>query len=163
MAWNDNYVCGTPYLSKHASFDCVFCYASLKWWHSRWFVHFLQILVFSVVSVGGWGGQKILSRSVSLELYLIWLCFLVHMCKMMISSVIFLIFSKVWLSWFFKIHQWMAKGNSKVCPIFFTCVWFHKNARYNWSFFFTHPSNLASFLHVFTQFSFILLLIINFC
>ena len=58
MAWNDNYVCGTPYLSKHASFDCVFCYASSKWWHSRWFVHFLQILVFSVVSVGGWGGKK---------------------------------------------------------------------------------------------------------
>ena len=35
VAWNDNYVCGTPYLSKHTSFDCVFCYTSLKWWHLR--------------------------------------------------------------------------------------------------------------------------------
>ena len=67
--------------------------------------------------------QKILSHSVSQELYLIGVCFLVHMCKMMISPAIFFISSKVWFFGFFKVHQWMAKGNSEVCPTF-TCVWF---------------------------------------
>ena len=67
--------------------------------------------------------EKILSHSVSEELYLIWLCFLEHMCKMMISQAFFPLFSKVWFFGFFKVHQWMAKGNSEVCSTC-TCVWF---------------------------------------
>ena len=52
MAWNDSYVCRTPYLSKHTSCD-VFCYTGLKWWHLQMFFHFFKILVFWVVR--GWG------------------------------------------------------------------------------------------------------------
>ena len=134
MAWNDNYVCCTPYLSNHTSHDHVFCYTSWKWWHLQRFFSFFLILVFLIVRgrEGEGGGnraengpkwEKILSHSVSRELYLIWLCFLEHMCKMMISPAIFSLFSKVWFFGFFIVHQWMAKGNSEVCSTF-TCVWF---------------------------------------
>ena len=51
-------------------------------------------------------------------------CFLLHMCKM-VSPAIFFIFSKVWFFRFFRVHQWITKGNSEVCPTFFTCVWFY--------------------------------------
>ena len=70
--------------------------------------------------------QKILSHSVSQELYLIWLCFLVHMCKMMISSEFFSVFQKSDLSGFSKfINEWeneilrCAPPSSFVCDFFF--------------------------------------------
>ena len=37
-----NYVCCTPYLSKHTWFDHVFCCTSLKWWHLQMFFSFFQ-------------------------------------------------------------------------------------------------------------------------
>ena len=85
-----NYVCRTPYLSKHTSYNHVFCCTSLKDDISRCF-YFFKILIFWVVMGGsksvkkGPKWQKILSHSVSRKLYLIWLWLLVHMCKMMIS------------------------------------------------------------------------------
>ena len=85
-----NYVCHTPYLSKHTSYNHVFCCTSWKWWHFQMLL-FFQNFGF----LGCYGGSKsvkkdpkwqnILSHSVSRELYLIWLWLLVHMCKMMIS------------------------------------------------------------------------------
>ena len=87
---------------------------------------------------GGWGdggrkGQKMaqndqknLSHSISQELYLIWLWFLVHMCKMMISPAIFFIFSKVWFFGFFKVHQWMARKFRGVPHLLHMCVIFYK-------------------------------------
>ena len=53
--------------------------------------------------------QKILSHSVSQELHLIWLWFLVHMCKMMISPAICFIFSKIWFFWVFQSSSINAK------------------------------------------------------
>ena len=89
-----NYVCRTPYLSKHTSYDRVFFCTRLKWWH-------LQIAFFRLsggegvkTAKSGPKWQKVLSHSVSQELYLIWLWVLVHMCKMMISPAIFLLFLK---------------------------------------------------------------------
>ena len=77
--------CDRPYLSKHTSYDSVFCCTKLKWWHLK--------MLFSVFqNVGFLGWQKILSYSISQELFLIWLWCLVHMCKMMISPAIFYFF-----------------------------------------------------------------------
>ena len=37
-----NYVCCTPYQSKHTSFDCVFCCTSLELWHLQILFSFFQ-------------------------------------------------------------------------------------------------------------------------
>ena len=100
-------VCCTPYLSKHTSYDCVYCWTSLKWWHLQMHLHISKM-----------------TKKFCLTLYLIWLWFLVHMCKMMISPAIFSHFFKILIFLVFQSYQWMPRGNSEVCPIFFTCVWF---------------------------------------
>ena len=69
------YLCRTPYLRKHTSYDCDSRCTCVKCWH-------LQIK-----------GQKLvqndkkfcLSYFLTQEQYLTWLWFLVNICKMMIS------------------------------------------------------------------------------
>ena len=64
---------------------------------------------------GGAISQKWSKMTVSLcisgsqELYFIWLWFLVHIYKMMISPVIFFIFSKFWFFWVFQSSSVNAK------------------------------------------------------
>ena len=73
---------------------------------SRHFIHFFKNLIFGIIS--GVKGQKMaqndkkfcLSHSVSQELYIIWLWFLVHMCKMTIPPAIFSFFQKIDFFWF---------------------------------------------------------------
>ena len=69
------------------------------------FFHFLKILIFWIVRgvkvKNGQKWQRMMSiflciHLYGMELYLIWLCFLVHMCKIMISPTSFYIFSKFW-------------------------------------------------------------------
>ena len=77
-------------------------YDTLVWNNdiSRHFFHFFSILIFWVVR--GVKGEKIvqdekklcLLHSISQETYIIWFSFMVHMCKMIMSVGIFLIFSK---------------------------------------------------------------------
>ena len=72
--------------------------------NSTHFFYFFKILIFQVV----WGikGLKMIQNdkkfcltcSMSQEPYIIWLSCMVHMCKMIISPVGFIIFSKFWLS-----------------------------------------------------------------
>ena len=70
----------------------------------RCFFHFFKILIFWVVR--GVKGQKEVqndkkscpSHSISQEPYIIWPLFMVHICKMIISSNVFFIFSKFWFS-----------------------------------------------------------------
>ena len=106
MVQNDNnYVCHTPYLRKHTLY--------ILWW---FLVHICKMMAspdtlfifwrFWFYGLLGEGGskckkmalndKKICLTSLSQEPYLIWLWFLVHMCKMMISPAIFFIFSKFW-------------------------------------------------------------------
>ena len=93
-------VCHTPYLRKHTSYDCGFWYTCFKWWYLQMFSSLFQNFDFQVVrgckkAKNGPSFQKIVSvsvSSVSQELHLKWLCFLVHMCKMMISPAIFFSF-----------------------------------------------------------------------
>ena len=72
-------------------------------------------------------GNTNLSHSVSQELYLIWLWFLVHMCKILIPPAIFFffIFSKFWFSGFSKFINKCQKEilrcappSSQVCDFF---------------------------------------------
>ena len=59
-----------------------------------------------------------LSRSISQEPYIIWLSFMVYICKMIISSGVFFIFSKFWfsrLSWGWKDKKWPKMTKIPVC------------------------------------------------
>ena len=70
---------------------------------------FFKILIFGIIR-GEVKGQKTaqndnkfcLSHSMSQELYIMWLWFLVHMCKMMISAANFFHFSKFWFLGFLR-------------------------------------------------------------
>ena len=91
-------MCFIPYFRKHTWYGCNFWYSCVKWWHLQMLFSFFKKFYFSRVLGGnmaknGQRWQKILSHShsVYLELYLIWLWFLVHLCKMMISSAILVI------------------------------------------------------------------------
>ena len=68
--------------------------------------------------------KRILSNSVSQELYFIWLWFLVHMCKMMISPAIFFQFFQNSDFWGFS--KFVNKCHKEIlrCAPFFTCMWF---------------------------------------
>ena len=81
---------------------------------SSYFFHFFRILILQVVrgggEEGGVKGQKLaqsdkrlsLSNSMSQELCLIGLWFLVHLCKMMIFCAVFSFFQKILIFWIFK-------------------------------------------------------------
>ena len=88
---------------------------------------------FSGLLVGVGKGQKMaqndkknLSHSVSQKLYLTWLWFLVHMCKMMISPAIFFFFFhffKILIFWVFQSSSINVKRKLLGVPIFFKCKW----------------------------------------
>ena len=94
MAQNDkNSVCHTSYLRNH---NCLLWYTCVKWLYiSRIFFYFLKMLIFWVAI--GVKGQKMtqhekklcLLYSIYQEPYIIWLSFVVHMFKMIISLVVF--------------------------------------------------------------------------
>ena len=89
-------------IALHISIWSEFLVHMSKMMSSAIFFYYFKILIFQVVREVK--GQKMaqmdkkfsLSHSVSQEPYLIWLWFLVHMYKMMISPAIFFIFSKFW-------------------------------------------------------------------
>ena len=124
-----NYVCAsTPYLSKHTSYDHVFCCTSLKCWHLQMHFLFFENFVFQVVRGRGLKGQKMAqnNKKICLTSYLrnctSYYCgFWYTYVKWYVN---FFTFSKVWFFGFFKIHQQMPKENSEVCPTFLTYVWF---------------------------------------
>ena len=101
MAQNDkNSVCHTSYLRNH---NCLLWSTCVKWLYiSRIFFYFLKMLIFWVAI--GVKGQKMtqhekkfcLLYSIYQEPYIIWLSFVVHMFKMIISLVVFFRFSKFW-------------------------------------------------------------------
>ena len=86
-----NFVCYTPYLKNHISYDCHLWKACIKWC----FFHFFKSLIFWVRR--GVKGQKTvqndkklcLSCTISQEPCIIWLSFLVQMCKIVSPGVFF--------------------------------------------------------------------------
>ena len=103
---------------------------------SRCFFHFFKILFFLVFRrQKGKKWQKILSHAISQELYLMWLWFLVHICKM-ISPAFFFIFFKILIFSFFS--KFINKSHLlKMCVIF--VILYH---------FFSSRKDLASHLHL---------------
>ena len=89
------HISGTIHHDSHLWYTCV------KWYLQAFF-HFFKILIFQVFRVVK--VQKIVqndkkfcpSCSISQELYIIWLLFMVHMCKMILSPGNFFIFSRFW-------------------------------------------------------------------
>ena len=67
-----------------------------EWWYLlAVFFHFFKILIFRVVKKHP-KMIKFLSGFISQEPYIIWLSFMVHLCKMMIYRDALFIFSKFW-------------------------------------------------------------------
>ena len=84
MAQNDNWFCCPSYLRSHTSYYCDFRYICVKWWHVQFLFSYFQKFAFlgnkaRKRAKKGSKSQKSLSYSVSQELHLIWLWFLVHM------------------------------------------------------------------------------------
>ena len=78
------------------------------------FFIFFLILIFTVVRRVKWqkNDKKFcLSHSISQELYFVWLWFLVHLCKLMISPALFFNFSKFWFFWVFTGEGKRAKND----------------------------------------------------
>ena len=92
-----------PYLRNSIAFDHDFWSACVKWWHLQAFFSFFQNFDFFKLLVGV-KGQKMVQNDkkfcpscfISQEPYIIWLSFMLHMCKMIISPGVFFSFSKFW-------------------------------------------------------------------
>ena len=98
-----NYVCQTPYLSKHTSLNRVFCCTSLKWWHCQMLFWFFSKFWFSGLlgrkRVKGkkWPKmtKKKLSYSISQEVYIFaWSNELLMWFKIKISDVLILLWDR---------------------------------------------------------------------
>ena len=103
MTQNDKRLCSLCLISQ----ELYIIWSSFMVHISCFFSHFSQILIFRVNS--GVNGQKkkkkkglkmtkILSCCISQEPYIIWLSFMVHLWKMIISPGVFFFFSKFWFS-----------------------------------------------------------------
>ena len=94
----------TPYISG-TIYHMIFIYGTCI---CRHFFHFFQNL-----DIQDQSDKNIcLSHSVSQELYVIWLWFLVHMCKMIISLADFFIFQNFGFLGFLR--RWRAKNDLKL-------------------------------------------------
>ena len=121
-----HFVCHALYLRNHASYGCHLWCTCVKWWYPQvfFFFHFLKILIFLVVS--GVKGQKMAlndknvcpSHSISHEPYLIWLWFLVHICKIIVSSNFFHFF-KILIFVFFRGRGRGVKGQKMTQNYYF--------------------------------------------
>ena len=97
-----SFVCHAPYLSNHTSYDCHMVHLCKVIISPGFFFIFFKILIFQVVK--GVKGQKMVQNDkklcpsgfISQELYIIWLSFMAHLCKMIIYLGSFFIFSKFW-------------------------------------------------------------------
>ena len=109
-----------PYLRDSIAYDHGYWYACVKEWFFQVFFHFLEIFMIQ-------NDKKFSpSHSISQEPYIMWLSFMVRMCKMTISLVIFFIFFKILIFW---VHRGMkrqttVRNEKKFCsaPYFRICA-----------------------------------------
>ena len=91
-------ICRAPHLRIRTSSDHDFWYTCVKWWYLQmfFFPRFSKFWFLGLLggkrAKNGPKWQKIISRSISQEPYIILLSFIVHMCKMIISPEAFLFF-----------------------------------------------------------------------
>ena len=105
---NNSYICYLPYMRNSIAYNQDFWYICVKWYISRCFFQFFKILIFWFVRGKKQGkGQKTvqndkifcLSCFISQEPFIIWLSFMVHMFKIIISSGVFFHFFKILIFW----------------------------------------------------------------
>ena len=97
-------VCHVQYLMNSISYDHEFWRTCVKWWYLQAFF-LLYIFGFSR-QLGREKGKKWPQMTKTFcplyfiyqEPYIIWLSFMVHLCKMMISPGVFFNFSQFWFS-----------------------------------------------------------------
>ena len=111
---NTNYIRHTPYLRNSIVYDHDFWYASVKWWYLQvffslfFFLLFFVIFIFQVVM--GVKGQKMALDEkkvyqlhfISQETHIIWLLFMVHLCKMISAGRCFVHCFKILILWFVR-------------------------------------------------------------
>ena len=99
-------VCHVQYLRNSISYDHEFWHTCVKWWYLQaFFFFFIYIFGFSWL-LGREKGKKwpqmtkkfCLLHFISQKPYIIWLSFMVHLCKMMMSPEVFFNFSQFWFS-----------------------------------------------------------------
>ena len=92
----------------------------------RWFFHFFfKLLIFRVVRKVKvqkmvQNGKKVcLMRLVSQDPYMVWLSFMLHLCKMIISPGSFSIFFKILIFWVARgvKGQKAVRNDKKFCPL----------------------------------------------
>ena len=119
MSHNDRkLICRAPYIRNHTSYQLW--YTSVKWWHLQacCFHLVFQIFIFKVFREVK--GQKMVQNDKKLWLscwylknHTLWLWFMVHVCKMIISaSRHFSHFPKFWLCWLSEVGG-RAKNDPK--------------------------------------------------
>ena len=101
---NKNYIHHVPYLRNSKAYDHDFWHTFVKWWYLQDFFKFFQ-------NFSGVKGQQItqndkkfcLSCFMSQKPYIIWLSFMVHLCKMKISPDVFFHFFKSVSFWVVRV------------------------------------------------------------
>ena len=96
---NENYIHHMPHLRNSIAYDHDFWYTCIKQWYLQVFLFVFSKFWFSRL-LGDVKGQKMaqnnkkccLMRFISEESYIIWLSFMVDMCKMIISLGLFSVF-----------------------------------------------------------------------
>ena len=124
IMWSLFLVDNALYLRNSVAYELDFWYIYVKWCYLQVFFRFFKILILKVFR--GVKGQKMVqndkkfcaSHVISQEPYIIWLSFMLHMCKMIISPGVFFIFSKFWffgLLWGWKDKRWSKMTKKSVC------------------------------------------------
>ena len=113
----NNYICYVPYPRNSIAYNHDFCDTCVKWWCLQGsFFQFFKIFIFQVArAVKGektvQNDQKnCLLHTISEKPSIIWLPFMVNICKMIISWSAFFDFWKILIFWVQK----MAKGKKTV-------------------------------------------------
>ena len=122
----NNYICHLSYHRNIIVYDHDFWYTCVKWWYLQ-VIFFFKILIFCVVSGVKWQkmaqNHKIfwLLHFISLKPYIIWLSFMVHLCKMMMSPGVVVIFKKIVIFWLVRgvKGQNITRKDKKFCLLHF--------------------------------------------
>ena len=121
---NNSYICHAPYIRNSVAYDHDFWYTCVNWGYFQVLFSFFKN--FNFLGFQGSKRAKTVQNDkkfypscfISHQQFIIWLSFMVHLCKMIISpGVFFFIFSKIW---FFGLlvgvkGQKMVQNDKKFC------------------------------------------------
>ena len=95
---NKSYAQHTTYLRNSKAYDHDFWYTFVKWWYLQVFFSFFFFLYFLFKKWPKMTKKMCLLQLISQKPYIIWLSFIVPLCKMIISPGAFFNFSKFWFT-----------------------------------------------------------------